>query len=384
MNTMRLALKISSFLVLLNTAVFAQVADSVTAFDIFSESLKKAMNKDFTTDTIFAFIGTVVLIILAVVFYEVYRSSKIKRNLLALAWKKFDSYAEDLNLSRSNVSILREIMEESDVQEPVTIIRSLISFEASLEKYYESKKIESMSSKKLEEIRFLRKTLGFLPLPTDMIFTSTRQFDSGERCIIQIPDSGPSIYKGISLVSRTNEKHWALVHPDVPQEIRAKTWIRVSITRPGDAEYTFKVQVLKDEEKELILTHTNNLNRAQQRNWVRIDVSVPVEVTQIDNNNSIGDIFSGKIIDMSGGGFGMALPVKLPNQSKLLLNFELPGQGNIKDLPVKVVRVAGAYGNDKTKTIHSVAFDGDVHLIQEQIIQYVFEKQRQNNLVKRV
>jgi c-di-GMP-binding flagellar brake protein YcgR len=301
-----------------------------------------------------------------------------------MAWKKFDSHVESLNLSRSNISVLREIIGESDQQEPITIIKSLISFETSLEKYYESRDIESISNEKLEEIRALRKTLGFLPLPPDMILTSTRQFNSGERCIIQIPDSGPSIYKGMSFVSRTDEKHWALTSPDVSQKILAKTWIRISLTRPGDAEYTFKAQVLKDGEEELALTHTNSLNRAQQRNWVRVDVSVPVEVTQIDSDNSIGDIFSGKIIDMSGGGFGMALPVKLANQSKLLLNFELPGQGTIKDLPVKIVRVAGSYGNDKTKTVHSVAFDGDVHLVQEQIIQYVFEKQRQNALVKRV
>jgi c-di-GMP-binding flagellar brake protein YcgR len=123
------------------------------------------------------------------------------------------------------------------------------------------------------------------------------------------------------------------------------------------------------------------LSRAQQRNWVRIDVSVPVEVTQ-KTSRGIGDIFEGRIIDMSGGGFGMALPAKLSNGDVLLLNFELPGQGVISDLPVKVVRVAGKYNNDPSKIVHSVAFDGEVRLIQEQIIQYVFEKQRQNSQIK--
>jgi c-di-GMP-binding flagellar brake protein YcgR len=141
------------------------------------------------------------------------------------------------------------------------------------------------------------------------------------------------------------------------------------------------VQVLKDGKDKLVLSHTDNLSRTQQRNWVRIDVSIPVEVTQLEEGG-IGDIFSAKIIDMSGGGFGMALPAKLPNGTKLLLNFELPGQGPVNDLPVKVVRVAGPLGRDASKIVHSVAFEGDLPLIQEQIIHYVFEKQRQDAMVK--
>jgi c-di-GMP-binding flagellar brake protein YcgR len=74
---------------------------------------------------------------------------------------------------------------------------------------------------------------------------------------------------------------------------------------------------------------------------------------------------------MSGGGFGMTLPIKLRIGTKLLLYFELPGHHAISKLPVVVVRVSGF--------VHSVAFDGDVHSVQEQIIQYVFEKQRQNS-----
>jgi c-di-GMP-binding flagellar brake protein YcgR len=155
----------------------------------------------------------------------------------------------------------------------------------------------------------------------------------------------------------------------------------MNLTRPGDAEYTFKVQVKRDSGSRLDLSHTSQLNRTQQRNWVRIDVSIPVEVTVLEHN-SIGDIFMGKIIDMSGGGLGMALPIKLLNNSTLTLNLELPGHGFIDNLRVKVVRVAGQYNNDPSKTIHSVAFEETDTSVQEQIIQYVFEKQRQDSLMK--
>ena len=352
--------------------------DSINAYEQFAESIKNAMGKNFSVETIFIFVFLVLLFVVAVVFFEVYRSNKSKQSLRDLAWKKFDARAEFLKLNNSAIDLLKKIVEESGLQDPGSIIKSPHIFEKSIEAYYENKKIKSISDSRLASIRELRKMLGFSPLSKDVAFISTRQFEVGEKCTVQIPEDGPVTHKGMCLINSMEERHWSITNLPGPK-VPVKTWIFVSLIRAGDAEYTFRAQVLEDADGFLVLDHTNKLNRAQQRNWVRIDVSIPVEVTQI-LNEGIGDIFSGKIIDMSGGGFGMALPVKLSNDSRLLLNFELPGHGTISDLPVKVVRVAGSFNNDPLRTVHSVAFDGEVHLIQEQIIQYVFEKQRQNAL----
>ena len=356
------------------------VSDSINAYDQFSESIRNAINKDLSVETIYIFVSIVLLLVFVVVFFEIYRSGKAKQSLLALAWKKFDAQAEFLNLSQSCIELLKEIVNESKLLEPSSIIKSPHVFEKSLEAYYDSKKIESMPNQKLASIKDLRKKLGFAPLSKDIAFISTRQFAVGEKCMVQIPESGPATHKGMSLIKEVEERHWVITRPDGPS-VPAKTWIFVNLTRAGDAEYVFRAQVQRDSDGDIVLSHVNKLNRTQQRNWVRVDVSIPVEVTQIFSNG-IGDIFSGKIIDMSGGGFGMALPAKLQNSSRLLLNFELPGQGVISDLPVKVVRVAGQFNNDPSKIVHSVAFDGELYSIQEQIIQYVFEKQRQNSQAK--
>ena len=352
--------------------------DSINAYEKFAESIRNAMSKNFSVETILVFVAIVLLFVFAVVFFEVYHSNKKKQSLVDLAWKKFDARAAVLRLNQGAIDLLKEIVEESGLQDPSSIIKSAHVFEKSLEDYYDIRKIKSMPDSKLASIRNLRKMIGFSPLSKDIAIISTRQFEVGEKCAVQIPESGPATHKGMCLIKNVEERYWSITSLSGAL-VPAKTWILVNIIRAGDAEYTFRAQVIKDMDGELILVHTNKLNRAQQRNWVRIDVSIPVEVTQIIGNG-IGDIFSGKIIDMSGGGFGMALPVKLPKHSRLLLNFELPGHGAINDLPVKVVRVAGQYNNDPLRTVHSVAFDGDVHLIQEQIIQYVFEKQRQNAL----
>jgi c-di-GMP-binding flagellar brake protein YcgR len=356
------------------------ISDSLSAYEQFAESIRESMSKNFSVQTIFIFVSIVLLFVLAVVFFEIYRSNKAKEGLLDLAWKKFDARAEFLKLNQATIDLLKKIVEESSLQDPSSIIKSPHVFEKSLEIYYENKKIKSMPDSKLASIRNLRKILGFLPLSKDMAFISTRQFEVGEKCAVQIPENGPATHKGMCLIKDVEESHWSITSLSGPL-VPVKTWILVNLIRAGDAEYTFRAQVLETADGDIVLAHTNKLNRAQQRNWVRIDVSIPVEVTQIIGNG-IGDIFSGKIIDMSGGGFGMALPVKLPKNSKLLLNFELPGHGTISDLPVKVVRVAGNFNNDPLRTVHSVAFDSEIHLIQEQIIQYVFEKQRQDSLVK--
>jgi c-di-GMP-binding flagellar brake protein YcgR len=343
--------------------------------------MRDSLYRDFSTGFIALLVSIVVVLVLGVVFYEVYRSNKTKKDLMALAWTKFSNMASLMKLSHNETALLRYIVKISDLQDPESIIKSPTTFENSLDKYYEMKKIDSMSNEMLMEMRLLRKKLGFLPLSRDVAFTSTRQFSSGEKCIVQIPEEGRATHKGMCLTISVKEQDWSISRPEGPP-IPENTKMRVSLTRPGDAEYVFTVQILKDSKQELILSHTNKLNRTQQRNWVRVDVNVPVEVTQMEGGR-IGDVFSGRIIDMSGGGFGIIIPASLRHGTKLLLNFDLPGQGSVNDLPVNVVRVAGPYGKDPSKIIHSVAFESDMPIIQEQIIQYVFEKQRQEALVKR-
>jgi len=373
---MRLLISKCLFLIVVLNVV-AAAADTVTTFDEFAKSIRQSIGKNYSIEFIFVFLTIIIVLVVSVVLFEIHRLNKFRQEFMSLAWGKFDIYARSLKLSGSAASILKQIVQEVGLQDPNSIMKSPNVFEKSLEKYYANKKIESIDDKKLANIRSLRRALGFLPLSKEIAFISTRQFDFGEKCLVQIPEHGPVTNKGMSTVIVTKERNWSINRLDGPK-VAAGTWIRMNLTRPGDAEYTFRVQVLSDSGEELILSHAERLNRAQQRNWVRIDVSIPVDVIYKTADDAVGDVFSGKLIDMSGGGFGMALPVKLTVGAKLKLSFELPGHGPVNDLPVKVVRVAGQYNNNPAETVHSVAFEGDVHLVQEQIIQYVFEKQRQD------
>jgi c-di-GMP-binding flagellar brake protein YcgR len=376
------------FLVLLFVATLASAQhsstrhakDSVTmTYDEYAQSIVKSVNKSFSTETILLIIFVVILLILLVVFYEMYNSNKSRQKLLDFAWEKFNEHAHRLGLSKGSVSLLSKIAFKADLQDPYSIIKSPHVFENSLENYYAGKGITSLSSETLSDIRELRRALGFLPLSGEISFSSTRQFSNGEKCLVQVPDIEPTSHKGACIILSVGEREWSITRPDgPPNDIDPGTWSRINLTRPGDAEYSFRVQVLRDMGDGLILSHTNKLSRTQQRNWVRVDVNIPVEVKKLEKGH-VGDIFSDKIVDMSAGGFGITLPIRLKSGTMLSLSFDLPGHGSITNLLVKVVRVAGPFRNIESRIVHSVALEGaDVSKIQEQINQYVFEIQRQS------
>ena len=359
---------------MLNVTALAAADENV--FDTFGKSIDHAMNKYFTAEIILLLIASLVVLIIAAVFFEIRRSNKIKREMQALAMAKFDVHAEKINLRLSSVAILKNIALKSGLQDPISILKFSHVFESSLEKYYESEKIESIAIEMLVQISNLRRELGFSPLPKGIALTSTRQFCSGDKCLVRIPENDPPVPDGVCYVIDSEERKWSVTRPDWPQ-VQAGAWVWMSLTKQGDAEYTFRTQVLEDSMGEFVLCHTSKLHRTQQRNWLRIDVDIPVKITLMDEPH-VGDILSGKIIDISGGGLGMTIAAKLQKNSMLLLNFELPGRGKITDLHVKVVRVAGPRDGNLSRFVHSAAFDGETDLTREKIIQYVFEKQREN------
>ena len=355
----------------------AMAEDNENVLETFGRSINDALTKHFTVEIIFLLILAVLLLIVAAVLFEVFRSSKIKQELQDLAMAKFDFNAEKLNLRLSSAAILKKIAQKSGLEDPSSILKFSYVFESSLEKYYESEKIESISNDILVQISALRKILGFSPLPRGISITSTRQFSSGDECIMQIKEHNHVTSQVmICQIFNSEERYWTVTRP--PEiSVKPGMWVHMSLTRDGDAEYTFTTQILRCSNEELVLAHTNKINRVQQRNWLRVNVDIPVKATLLDASR-MGDILSGKIIDLSGGGLGVMLPARLSSNSMILLNFELPGRGQIADFPVKVVRVAAQSDGNSSKTAHSVTFTGERDSVNEKIIQYVFEKHRED------
>ena len=371
---------------MLQTPVFAQNPDippeeEISAGEQFSKSLGHAVNnRELSKETILAIIFSILILIALLAARKAYQSNKSRQKRLYLACEKINEQAGSVKLNSDDISFLADIAKISKLKDLSSIVKSPHIFENALELFYEKKK-KPASNEAFSNVRNLRRALGFLPLPREIAFTSTRQFNDGDKCAVQIPDDGKPSHKGVCIIFNVGENEWSIDRPIGPP-IPANASIRVDLTRPGDAKYSLKTQVIKDSGDELFLRHSNMLDRAQQRNWARVKVNIVATITEIESARA-GEVFAGEIIDMSGGGFGIiALPSKLQNGSKLSISFDLPGYGLV-NVAVKVVRLAGHFGNDPTKIVHGVAFEGDIGKVKEQILKYVNEKQRQEKITAR-
>lgn len=362
-----------------NQDIFSEEEPSAT--EQFEKSLDWAGNSgELQIITLLLYTFTTVLVVVLLTIYGIHRAGKSREERMKLACEKFNKQADGLKLNPDNVSLLADVARYSNVKTPSSIFKSPDVFEKSLETFYEKQK-KPASNEELAHVRELRQTLGFLPLPNEVAYTSTRQFSDGFRCAVQISGGEKASHKGVCIISNVGENEWSIDRPEGPA-VAPGTPISIDITRPGDARYSIKTRVVKDSGDELLLSHSNKIIRSQQRNWARVKVNIVATVTEIGSDRA-GEVFTGEIIDMSGGGFGvLSLPAKLQNGSKLSISFDLPGYGSVT-VAVKVMRLAGRFGNDPSKIIHGVAFEGDIGRIREQILQYVNERQRQDKMSKR-
>ncbi|MDR0310872.1 MAG: hypothetical protein LBJ21_04735, partial [Acidobacteriota bacterium] len=193
--------------VMLNTTTLA-MADQ-DSYETFGNSISRAFDKYVTVEVVSLLVIILILTVIGAILFEIRRSSKIKQELADLAAAKFDLQAEKMNLRPGNAVILKKIAQKAGLDDPGSILRFPQVFESSLDKYYESEKIESISNEMLVKISALRKTLGFSPLPRGLELTSTRQFCSGDGCTIQIPENDPQIYSGMCNVIDSEERYWS-------------------------------------------------------------------------------------------------------------------------------------------------------------------------------
>jgi len=368
---------------MLQTPVFAQnpeipPEEEISAGEQFSKSLGNAINnREMSTEAVLVLIFAIIILIALLIIYKAYYSNKSMQKLVRLTCEKLNEQAGSLKLSNDDISFLTDIAKSSKLKDPLSIIKSPHVFEKSIENFYERKK-EPASNEALAHVRNIRRALGFLPLSREVPFTSTRQFSEGDKCVVQIPDDENPSHKGVCIIFNVGENEWSIDRPMGPQ-ISPDTSIRIDLTRPGDAKYSLKTQVIRDSGDELFLRHSNTLDRAQQREWARVNVNIVATITEIESARA-GEVLTGEIIDMSGGGFGIvALPSTVHNGSRLSISFDLPGHGLV-NVAVKVVRLAGRFGKDPSKIVHGVAFEGDIGKVKEQIMKYVNEKQRQEKI----
>lgn len=351
-------------------------------------SMREAFRNGASLSTVVMLVSLALLFILLVVWMEILKSRKRRHASSNLGWEKFRERASYLRLTAPESSFLTEAIQETRYKSADSVLNSPTVFENVIEHFYELKGLDNLSEEELVLARQLRERLGFARLSNEIPYVSSRQFQLHDRSPAMLDPGGSpgqplanegSVEKWMASIVAVNEKYWSILRPQ-GAPVAPGTWVRINVTRPGDAEYRIRAQVLEDLDGELRLKHTRDLSRNQLRNWVRVDVDLPVKAFKVmpgQERDRIEEVMVGRIRDLSGGGISLSLASRVEKGALLDLEFELPGHGELRGLRVRIIRVQGPLNGDLTRIVHSASFDGDYKAIQERIIHFVFEKQRQ-------
>jgi len=384
--------KFFSPVLLLLSAVICQADDGVYSAtwkrQVFG-SMRDAFGSGPTTATIVSLAGLVIVFILLVVLLELRKAQRRRNSSDSLGWERFREKATQLRLTASETEALAEIIRTANLGNADSALNSPTVFENVLEKYYDLNG-RSLEESDYAEVRALRERVGFTRLSNEIPYVSTRQIQQFASAPAVVFESGqvPPVHdsadtrpgrKWMASILRVTEKYWAVSRPEGVAVVPG-SWVRINITRPGDAEYRIRTQVVADIEGELRLAHTRDLSRNQLRNWVRVDVDLPAKVFRIfpgEIHDRVEEMMVGHIRDLSGGGLSLSLATRLERGAYIDLEFELPGHGLLKGVRGRITRVQGPLHGDSTKIVHSATFEGELKAIQKRIIHFVFEKQRQ-------
>lgn len=118
--------------------------------------------------------------------------------------------------------------------------------------------------------------------------------------------------------------------------------------------------------------------RIQMREFVRVKVLLDVEWAFSEEK----DVFyQGIMVDLSGGGAGIVTDVPVDDDVELLVRFHLPIRGREVEMLVKSQVRRCQPMAEQGKYLIGAAFQGLSERDRDQIIEYVFQKQREQRIL---
>lgn len=139
--------------------------------------------------------------------------------------------------------------------------------------------------------------------------------------------------------------------------------------------------------KGYVLEAADEAKRIQLRAFVRIKVAIEAEWVRLPegvlNKKDFDNIKFSKAVmaDLSGGGASLTLGELLPEETRILVRFPLEIQNKVKTFTIPA-EVRRSYSrNEKNKFVAGVNFFGISEKERDQIIEYVFYRQRKERFL---
>lgn len=319
-------------------------------------------------------------IILLIVFYEVAKTEKIKKIQLDAQWKSFEKATRERGITPALMELLRKIMENSNRHTPEMALQSPRVYELALEAFIQKNKamLSNLDHPEFEQLRKLRLALGYDIIHPEMPYVSTRQFRIGDEVNLKIKlrsTGEESTHPHPAIVCFIDESKWEVSFGGiVPENISD---IKMSYTRPGDADYLLQVPVISVRSGTMVLGHTTQLMRKQQRNWVRWSTELPILVKGKvrEGDKEVDQEFSAMSSDISGGGLSLTCDGKFEGKF-VILQFTLPPSRAFRNVTAEIVRKSAITPGSSTIR-YSLYFSDMKEEEREHIVRYIFDQQRQ-------
>ncbi|HWQ43414.1 MAG TPA: PilZ domain-containing protein [Desulfosporosinus sp.] len=138
--------------------------------------------------------------------------------------------------------------------------------------------------------------------------------------------------------------------------------------------YTFEAEIMQRIAVPLpmlVLELPDSIAKVQRRNFVRVPAVYPVTFRMV-TREGISDIYTGTMLDLSGGGMRFLVEEQIDNKSLIYVHLTLPNED--LQTPARVTRVQKI--EDSKRYVVSVEFHDLSERERDRIIRCVFEIQR--------
>jgi c-di-GMP-binding flagellar brake protein YcgR len=231
----------------------------------------------------------------------------------------------------------------------------------------------------------LRRKLGFSHLPLEHPLVSTRNITIGQTGSLFGKEGNRPLFNRVSVSD--NNSFFFTIQYNVEKEdvfrISPGTPVRFIFARQHDGLYGVQVRVARVKDAGAIdLLHTMDLRRNQLRQYVRIETNLPMRFrllsTKDPDKSEIprGHLITTRMSDISGGGLSFLSEQSLRLNDLISLNFDLPGV-SFAGITGKIVHLTLREGKNGALVKHHVQFVNIEPRRREQVVKYVFEKERQ-------
>lgn len=303
----------------------------------------------------------------------------------------FKEACDHLGFSEVEIEKIRNLLQHENLVEPQVIFQSVSLYEKCVDK--EIKELlggyisEEQMARENDILSRVRKKAGFHHLALEHPLVSTRNITLGQKGSLFGRNLKKPMIKNARVVD--NNEFSLVLQYDVDKEdvcyMVPGDEIKFAFSRQNDSVYGVPLEVVSaDGSGTIEVHHTLNLRRNQLRQYVRVEINLPLKFRLLTTDNidksevRRGEVVEVKMSDISGGGMSFLCERSLRVGDLISLNFDLPNAKYV-GIASKVLRISLQEGKAKTFFKHHVQFRDLEPRRRDDIVKYVFEKQRQIN-----